>query len=405
MTVLLAIVYAAFISLGLPDAVVGAAWPSMYSQIGADEAAAAIVTTVAVLATIVMSFASGWLVARFGTFAVSAGSVLLTALALFGYAYAPSFVWLLVFTVPLGLGAGAIDTALNAFVAVNYSSRHMNFLHASWGIGAALGPLIAGFWLNARGEWRPAYFTLALLQITLLLIFLGSRRLWPESAAGSSTVASTRWEGAELTGRRWYAMPNLPIILTGFFAYSAAELTLGLWGATYFVTRFGLSADVAAAGAAAFYLGITAGRAVAGIVSGRLSNQALLQVGTALLLAGAALLFVPMPAVSLVGFALAGFGCGPIFPMMLQETTRRYGSLNTERMMGVQMGLAYTGMLVGPPLTGWLITRVTPLSLPGIAVVLALCIASSVFLVDRRLSARLTPSSPITHVPDRDTPR
>ncbi len=412
-TILLAIIYAAFISLGLPDAVVGAAWPSMYGELGADSAAAALVSMVVVVSTIAASFSAGWLLRRFGTFAVSAGSVALTALALFGYAFVPSFAWLLVLAIPLGLGGGAIDTALNAFVAVNYSSRHMNFLHASWGIGAALGPLIVGFWLSVSGQWRPAYVTIGILQAALFVVFLGSRRLWkahdaaraaiaegsadgtdddasdPEAlgsadgveAGGSASLPS----GAELADRPWFRMPNLAIILVGFFAYSAVEMTLGLWGATYFVTRFGLSEDLAAAGGAAFYIGITAGRVAAGVAASRMSNHGLLRAGAAVLTLGAVALFVPVPVVSLAGFALAGFGCGPIYPMMLQETARRFGTVNTERMMGIQMGLAYSGMLVAPPLTGLLLTRVSPVALPAVALVLAAAVTVSIYGVEKRL--------------------
>lgn len=392
MTVLLAIIYAAFISLGLPDAVVGAAWPSMHTELGADSAAAALVTIVVVLSTITASFSSGWLLRRFGTFAVSATSVALTALALFGYAFVPSFGWLLVLAVPLGLGGGAIDAALNAFVAVNYSSRHMNFLHASWGVGAALGPLIVGFWLNISGQWRPAYVTIGILQALLFVVFFGSRGLWAEHSDGESPSAVVDDAelpnvptGADLTSKPWFKMPNLAIILMGFFSYSAVEMTLGLWGATYFVSRFGLEEDSAAAGGAAFYIGIIAGRIAAGVAASRLSNYELLRAGAGVLVLGAVALFAPVPAVSLAGFAVAGFGCGPIYPMMLQETARRFGALNTERMMGIQMGLAYTGMLIAPPLTGLLLTRLTPLALPGVGVLLAAAIALSAVVIEKRL--------------------
>lgn len=411
MTVLLAIIYAAFIALGLPDAVVGAAWPSMHGDLGADSAAAALVTMVVVVSTIAASFSSSWLLRRFGTFAVSAGSVALTALALFGYAFVPNFMWLLVLAVPLGLGGGAIDTALNAFVAVNYSSRHMNFLHASWGVGAALGPLIVGLSLSVSDQWRPAYVVIGILQTLLLLVFLSSRGLWTrhDAARAASAERSPNDAGAQvstdpapgteatppagaglptgagLTGFRWFKMPNLAIILLGFFSYSAVEMTLGLWGATYFVSRFELSDNVAASGASAFYIGITAGRVAAGIAAGRMSNHGLLRTGAGVLALGAITLFIPVPALSLVGFAIAGFGCGPIFPMMLQETSRRFGTLNTERMMGIQMGLSYTGMLVAPPLTGLLLTRVTPLALPAVALVLALAVTGSIYGVEKRL--------------------
>ncbi|VEI13636.1 Glucose/mannose:H(+) symporter [Trueperella bialowiezensis] len=426
---MLAIIYAAFISLGLPDAVVGAAWPSMHGDLGADAAGAAVVNAMGIAATIAMSFASGALLRRFGTFRVCAGSILLTATAMAGYAVAPNFAWLLAFAVPLGLGAGAIDTALNAFVAVRYSARHMNFLHASWGIGAAAGPLIVAFWLHNTGQWRPAYWTIAALQLVLFGVFLASRKMWerpveapasegadnadageeadgdldPNAGAelgaeacsertgaerGGAELAQnpdTERGGAELARLPWYRMPNLPVILVGFFGYSAVEMSLGLWGATYLVERFQMHVDLAAAGGGAFFIGITAGRFVAGLVSHRLTNQQLLLAGAGVLAVGVALLFIPVPAVSLAGLAVAGFGCGPIFPMMLQETTARFGSANTERMMGIQMGFSYTGMLVAPPLVGLALTRVTTLALPAAALACTACVAGSVYVVARQL--------------------
>ncbi|MFY9262275.1 MAG: MFS transporter [Actinomycetaceae bacterium] len=428
MTPLIAIIYAAFISLGLPDAVIGAAWPAMAPDLGSDEAAAGVISMLVTVGTVSASFLSGWLLRVAGTFRVVVGSTALTAAALLSYAFVPSFVWMMVLAVPLGLGGGAIDAALNGYVALHLSSRHMNLLHAAWGVGASLGPLIVGFWLHFEGQWRPAYVTIALVQTVLLLVLISSRGLWRadkkarttagelagerttpgELADGAQLAASAQpTDSVQLAGSATPApsaqlassatpatpsacfVPGFRTSLVGFFMYSGYELTVGLWTATFLVHHHGFGMDVAAAGAAAFYGGLTGSRVISGVISERVSNQQFLTYAPVVVMLGALTLLVPgSDVLAVVGMALLGIGSGPIFPMMLQETTRRFGSHNTQRLMGIQMGTAYSSTLIVPLLVGLGMTRVSPAVLPVVVLAMVAVMMVSIALVDRMVRRR-----------------
>lgn len=371
MTTLLAIIYSAFISLGLPDAIVGAAWPAMAPSLDTDKVAAGFLTVVTFVGTITASLSSGWLLRRFGTFLVVTVSTALTALACIEYGVAPNFLWLVVIAFPLGLGGGAIDAALNAYVALNMSPNRMNFLHASWGIGALLGPLIVGFWLNSQGTWRPAFFTVAALQFALVGILFFSRRLWAQQlgADPDDTPASVAPDFAEPLVR----IPGLTTALFGFFLYCCVESTVIFWAATYLTEQFSISADIAATGAAMVFIGLTASRILAGFTSGKISNQFLLFGFNALIVIGASVVLVaPHFLIAFAGFSIMGFGFGPIFPTIISETPRRFGAANTERLMGIQMGAAYVGMLTFPPVASVIITKLSPTALPLLALMLSI---------------------------------
>ena len=442
MSILVAVIYAAFISLGLPDAVVGAAWPTMAPELGADKAGAGLISLIILSMTMAVSFASGTLITRFGTFRVTATSVLLTAVALIGYGFAPSFVFLCLLAVPLGLGGGAIDAALNSYAALHFSARFMNLLHASWGIGASAGPLIVGLTLSSTGSWRPAYLIIAGLQFGIFALLVLTRHRWVEEETGRAEESArdaddagggtgggemngggTRGGGAgdpladhaedtveddvpgdgvaraaRMPGQEayhpspltpWFRIPGLPATLVGFLCYCALELATGLWAATFLALHHGFSGEVAAAGAAAFYIGVTGGRVLAAFATAWISNGQFLVGGSVLLALGAAIaLFVDLPAGAIVGFALVGLGCAPIYPTTIKETTRRFGAANTPRLMGIQMGFAYAGQLVVPPLVGLLLTRVTPVALPVTVLVLALGVLTTSIYVERLVRGR-----------------
>lgn len=381
MTALLAIIYSAFISLGLPDAIVGAAWPAMAPSLHTDKATAGFLTVITFIGTITASVSSGWLLKRFGTFLVVTVSTALTALACIGYGVAPNFLWLVIIAIPLGLGGGAIDSALNAYVALNMPPRRMNFLHASWGIGALLGPLIVGFWLDSHGTWRPAFFTIAIAQFALVGILILTRRLWAQRLAANvvdddpTSVASGSTE--PLT-----KIPGLATALFGFFLYCCVESTVMFWAATYLTEQFDISADIAATGAAMVFIGLTASRILAGFTSEKVSNQFLLFGFNALIILGASVVLIaPHFLVAFAGLSIMGFGFGPIYPTIINETPRRFGTTNTERLMGIQMGAAYLGMLICPPVTSIAITKVSPTTLP----LMALTLSTIMFLAHLRI--------------------
>lgn len=385
MSILVAVIYAAFISLGLPDAVVGAAWPSMAPDLGADKAGAGVLNFIIMVSTILVSFGSGFLIKKLGTYRVCAGSILLTVIALLGFWQAPSFVWLCLLCIPFGLGGGAIDAALNSYAALYFSSRSMNLLHASWGVGATAGPLIVSMSLSSWGTWRPAYLILAALQFCIFALLFFTRSKWHESKAQEVDPS----DSSTASDIPWYRIPGIFPALFGFLCYCSFELSTGLWGATFLVQRYDLSPDAAAAGAAGFFIGLTGGRFIAAFTTSWLNNKQLLIGGTLIILAGATIaLLVPSPLAAIAGFTIIGLGCAPIYPTTIKETTRRFGAGNTARLMGLQMGFAYTGMLIFPPAVGFLITRFDPLILPVTVLILASIMLATIIHIERTIARR-----------------
>lgn len=407
MGALVVIIYLAFVSLGLPDAVLGAAWPAMYSDLGADSAGAGLISILMLSATIVVSFASGWLLKVFGTYKVCAMSVALTAVSLIGFSWAPNFWWLALLSIPLGLGGGAIDAALNSYAALYFSARSMNLLHASWGVGASIGPLMVSATLGFWGDWRPAYALLALIQAAICALLVVTRKLWDttppradggddepeeESAgemAGAGSVTRKRVYPELAASVPWYKLPGIWPGLFAFLCYCSLELSTGLWAATFLVEHHGVSPEVAAAGAASFYAGVTGGRFAAAFMTSWLNNTQLLIGGAVVLVAGSAIaLFWGSPVGAVLGFGIVGLGCAPIYPATIKETPRRYGAHNTQRLMGLQMGFAYSGQLVVPPLVGLLVTRVEPVLMPTIVFVLAGILVFCVMRVEAIIRSR-----------------
>ena len=350
---LLAIIYLAFISLGLPDGVLGVAWTTMRLDLNQPLAAVGLLTLVGTVASGLSTLASGHILRRLGTGPVVMVSGFLTGLALLGYSVAPSLAWLLVMTVPLGLGAGAVDAGLNHFVAAHYSSRHMNWLHGCWGIGATLGPLIMGSALLIPGGWSHGYRTLAMLQLALAVVLLLSLSLWtrenaqPEPSTHSDANPVLRHPVRALA--TWLA----PL---AFLLYVSAELGTGLWAASILVGERGLSAATAGLWVSLYYGSITAGRFGVGLVANRLGNRRLVRLGLLSAMAGALVFALPgLPdALSLAGLVLMGLGCAPIYPSMMHETAARFPQDMTATIIGRQVGFAYIGGALIPAACGLL---------------------------------------------------
>lgn len=349
-TLLLVIIYVAFISLGLPDSMLGAAWPVMQGQLGLPLAGAGLVSMIVSGSTIVSSLLSGVLIRRLGTGKLTLISVSMTALALLGFSFSQNYLWLCLIAIPLGLGAGSVDSALNDFVARNFAARHMNWLHSFWGVGATSGPLIMAFMLSQTGRWQMGYRTVAIVQFSLVAILTFSLPLWqrfPAPASPNTTVGRVKIR--KLKG----IVPNL----VAFFAYCAVETSTGLWAASFLVRQRGLSQVLAAGGASAYYLGITLGRFLNGFLSSHFEAKNLVRGGVAMILLGIVLMFLPFPILSLVGLMTIGLGCAPIYPTLLHETPRRFGTENSASLMGLQMATAYVGLTLMPPLLGVIVDR------------------------------------------------
>lgn len=369
----LIIIYLAFISLGLPDSLLGAAWPAMQPEYGAPIETAGLLFMAIAGGTILSSLASGTVIKRFGTGKVAFVSCLMTALALLGFSFSPSFVWLFLFAIPLGLGAGSIDAGLNHYVAENYNAHHMSWLHCFWGVGATLGPIILAFSLSGERSWRNGYLIIAGIQFALVFILFFSLPLWKKNEKNKEVqegIADTV-QHRTLAKAKPLQIKGVKSALLTFLFYCGAEATMGLWGGSFLVEVKGLEADTAARWVSFYFGGITAGRFITGFITLRASNRILIRSGQLLALAGAVLLVLPLPvALSLAGFVLIGLGLAPIFPCMLHETPVRFGKEHSRSIMGYQMAVAYTGSTFIPPFLGFLAIYSTLAVFPVFIIVL-----------------------------------
>ena len=367
-SLLLPVIYLAFISLGLPDSVLGAAWPSMYGELGAALSWAGIVSMIISLGTIVSALSSERLTLRLGTGGVTAVSVLLTAVALLGFSLSGQFWQLCLWAVPYGLGAGSVDAALNNYVALHYESRHMSWLHCMWGLGASAGPVIMGRAL-AGGSWQGGYRTIALLQFALTAVLLLSLPLWKRPQANVEGAEFKPHPIPELLRR-----PGVPQVLVCFFCYCALESTAGMWAASYCTLVRGIDAGTAARWASLFYVGITVGRGVSGFLTMKVNDQNMIRLGQALIAAGTVLILLPTGQGTLfAGLITVGLGCAPIYPSIIHETPLNFGREVSMSMTGLQMATAYVGTCLVPPLFGLLAQYVTPALYPwALAVILVL---------------------------------
>ena len=367
-SLLLPVIYLAFISLGLPDALLGSAWPSMYTELGASLSWAGIVSMIISVGTIVSALCSERLNLRLGTGGVTFLSVLLTAVALLGFSLSTSFWQLCLWAVPYGLGAGSVDAALNNYVALHYESRHMSWLHCMWGVGASIGPVIMGRAL-AGGTWQGGYRTIALLQFALTAVLLLSLRLWKRPQANVEGADFKPHPIPELLRR-----PGVPQVLLCFFCYCALEATAGMWAASYCTLVRGIDAETAARWASLFYVCITIGRGVCGFLTMKISDQNMIRLGQALIAAGVVLILAPLGQGTLfAGLITVGLGCAPIYPSIIHETPVNFGRDVSMSMTGLQMATAYVGSCLMPPLFGLLAQYVTPTLYPWfLAVILAL---------------------------------
>ena len=351
-SLLLAIIYFAFISLGLPDALLGSAWPTMYGEFGVPVSYAGGISMIIAAGTIISSLQSDRLTRRFGTGKVTAISVALTATALFGFSASHSFWLLCLWAVPYGLGAGGVDASLNNYVALHYSSRHMSWLHCMWGVGASLGPYVLAYALSGGNRWNMGYNYIAFIQVALTAILLFSLPLWKNNGAGKEGTEQPT-HGKALSLQQIFRIPGAKEILITFFCYSALEQTTALWASSYLVLHRGLSTETAAGFASLFFIGITVGRAISGFLTMRFTDSQMIRLGQGLILAGVLALLLPFgETTALLGLVLVGLGCAPIYPCIIQSTPELFGADRSQAIIGVQMAAAYVGTLMMPPLFG-----------------------------------------------------
>lgn len=366
-SLLLAVIYLAFIGLGLPDSLLGAAWPMIYPQFGVPVSSMGLISMIISAGTILSSLNSSRLTRALGAGKVTLLSTALTAIALLGFGMSRSLWQLCFWAVPYGLGAGSVDAALNNYVALHYASRHMSWLHCMWGVGTIIGPSLMSAALTGGHGWSGGYLLTALVQGLIVAVLLLSLPLWgrPTSGNGSET------ETAALSLREVLTIPGAKEVMLCFFGYCALESTAGLWAASYLTLARNIPAETAAGFAALFYLGITAGRAVSGWLAPHLGDDGMIRLGLWGIGLGLAALLLPGPAaVSLAGLVIIGLGCAPIYPSIIHSTPAHFGAHRSQAVIGVQMASAYVGSMAMPPLFGLMARQITPALFPFYLLVL-----------------------------------
>jgi fucose permease len=380
--ILLGIVYVSFISLGLPDGILGVAWPAIRADMGQPLAAVGIITITITVCAAVSSFLAGAIVKRVGTGVVVATSCLMTALALVGFSYAPSFVWLVLLGIPLGLGAGAVDASLNHFVAAHYSSRHMNWLHGFWGVGATTGPLIMGWALASPSGWTVGARTIGFMQLALAALLWLTLSLWSREHAKPPADDAAHAQTPVFKPLRPIALWLAPAT---FLFYVAAEMGTGLWAASILVTDRGLTPTQAGVWVSVYFGSITAGRFGVGLIANRLGNRRLVRLGIGLATLGAAVFAAHglLGSASLAGLVLMGLGCAPVFPSLMHETARRFPDDLARTVIGRQMMFSYAGGSVIPAAFGLLATWVGLSAVMPMVVLLLLTLLALTLWLDR----------------------
>ena len=370
-TFVLLIIYIAFISLGLPDSLLGVSWPLMHIEYEAPVWAAGFISMVLSAGTIISSFVSGRVLKKFGTGKVTFISSFMTAVSLLGFSFAPSFFWLIFLSIPLGFGAGAVDSGLNNYVALHYKAHHMSWLHAFWGIGATLGPIIMSYNIGLNHNWRNGYLTVSLIQSGLVVLLFVTLPFWDKikhvaylrENINESPKNKDFSQSVEIISP--FSIKGVNLALLTFFFYCGTEASMGVWGSSYLVTIKNMDPSLAAGWVSTFFGGITIGRFLTGFITMKMNNTVLIRAGQAVILAGALLIVLPLPLIfSLAGFTLIGLGCAPIFPCMLHETPARFGRENSQTVIGYQMAFAYIGATFLPPVLGWISAKSTLIIFP-----------------------------------------
>lgn len=356
---LLAVIYVSFISLGLPDSLLGAAWPSIYQGFGVPVSYSGVIFFIISAGTVVSSLQSDRLTRRFGAGWVTVVSVGMTATALFGFSFSDSFWTLCLWAIPYGLGAGSVDAALNNYVALHFASRHMSWLHCMWGIGASVGPYIMGAALTRGAGWHMGYRIIGGLQVALTVVIVLSLPLWKNRSSQNET-GTAEPSAKALTLKEIFRIPGVKAVLITFFCYCSLEQTTGLWASSYLVLNKGISPETAASFASLFFIGITVGRALCGFLTLKLNDAQMVRMGIGIISIGIVAFLLPLgETVTLTGLILVGFGCAPIYPSIIHATPEHFGADRSQAVIGVQMASAYIGNCLMPPLFGLIANHTT----------------------------------------------
>ena len=364
---LLAVIYLAFISLGLPDSLLGSVWPTMYQEFNVPVSYAGAIFMIISAGTIFSSLQSDRLTKSLGTGKVTAFSVLMTAIALWGFSISNSYWMLILWTIPYGLGAGSVDASLNNYVALHYKSHHMSWLHCMWGVGASIGPYIMSFALLNGQTWNMGYRYISLIQVGLTVIIILSLPLWKKRPIinGMQEAETENEKDKVLTLKEIFNIPGAKQVMLMFFCYCALEQTTGLWASSYLVLQHGFNLEVATSYGSLFFIGITVGRAISGFITMKLKDKEMIYLGQGIILIGIIIMCLPLGhQVSLIGLVTIGLGCAPIYPCIIHSTPSNFGKDKSQAIIGVQMASAYVGNLLMPPLFGIIANHISVIVFP-----------------------------------------
>ena len=363
---LLVVIYLAFIGLGLPDALLGAAWPTMYPQFDIPVSYMGFVSITISIMTVISSLQCDRLIRKFGAGKLTAFSTAMTAAAMVGFTMSTEYWMLFVWAIPFGLGAGCVDSALNNYVAIHYKSWHMSWLHCMWGVGAAIGPYLMGLALTGGHGWNHGYFYVFAIQATLALIIFISLPIWKQSDR-----EEVEKKMKTLSLKEILKIPGTKSVMILFFCYCAIEQTAGLWASSYLVLSKGVTEEVAAKFASLFFIGITVGRAISGFVSMKLNDRNMIRLGSSIIIVGIAIMLLPLgKTAALIGLIIIGLGCAPIFPCVIHSTPIYFGTEHSQSVIGVQMASAYVGNCVMPPIFGIIANHISIGLLPVYLIIL-----------------------------------
>ena len=371
---LLALIYISFISLGLPDSLLGSAWPVLHAEIQVPVSYAGIISMIISAGTIISSLLSDRMLHKFGTGKITAFSTFLTAIALLGFSISNQYWMLVLWAIPYGLGAGGVDSVLNNYVAIHYKAQHMSWLHCMWGVGASISPYIMSYALVKLSNWSYGYLLVSIIQIALSLFLFMSLPLWNKGV--KNNVGTENSNGTKpMTFKEIFSTSGALAAFIAFFAYCALELTASLWASSYLVETRGVLPETAATLACLVYLGITIGRAINGFLAMKLKDRLLVRLGIGIVALGLILIILPLNTeFAIIGLFIMGLGCAPIYPCIMHMTPEIFGADKSQAMIGMQMAFAYTGFLLMPSLFGWLAEYLTFSILPIYLLVLLVVI-------------------------------
>ncbi len=388
-TLILVIIFIDFIGLGIPDSLFGPAWPAIYGEMDLPVSVGSAVSLINTGGTVISSLMSAYLIKRYGTARVTAFSTVVTAMALLGFSFSGNFIFLCLFSLPLGLGGGAIDSPLNNYVALHYKATHMNFLHCFYGIGVSLSPFFMSFALAKDNDWRGGYRVAFLVQICIAAITVLSIPLWKKMAQKEKSAAKE--EQMAVSPLYLAKMRKVRMMWLMFICSCAIECTAGIWGSTFLVEAKGVSPDTAAEIIMFYYMGMAVGRFLSGVLASRLSAWKIIHIGTGALFAALVMLFLPLPTFGIAAaLFLVGLGNGPIFPNLTHLTPEIVGRELSGAAIGSQMAAAYVGIMVFPPLFGILAQNVTPDIFPYYLSLFFAVMLAAMFLLAREIKNKKT---------------